>query len=47
MSIAKYILYWKITIFLDGPTRSGVEEYEAMDVDDSDGGPGPQRCKIM
>ncbi|CAC5409480.1 RNA-binding protein 8A-like [Mytilus californianus] len=27
----------------DGPTRSGVEEYEAMEVDDSDGGPGPQR----
>ncbi|KAL5005228.1 hypothetical protein ScPMuIL_018684 [Solemya velum] len=27
----------------DGPTRSGVEDYEAMDVEDEDGGPGPQR----
>lgn len=27
----------------DGPTKSGVEEYEAMEVDTSDGGPGPQR----
>ncbi|XP_033750104.1 RNA-binding protein 8A-like [Pecten maximus] len=26
----------------DGPTRSGVEDFEAMDVDE-DGGPGPQR----
>ena len=33
-------------IFIDAPsgTRGGVEEYEAMEVD-TDGGPGPQRCK--
>lgn len=32
---------------VDAPsgTRGGVEEYEAMEVD-QDGGPGPQRCKF-
>ena len=27
-------------------TRSGVEDYEAMDVDE-EGGPGPQRCRFI
>ena len=35
-------------LFSDGPTggtRGGVDQYEAMEVDE-EGGPGPQRCKI-
>ncbi len=28
-------------------TRSGVEEYEGMEVDESESGPGPQRCKYL
>lgn len=30
----------------EGTTRSGVEDYEAMEVEATtgDGGPGPQRC---
>jgi hypothetical protein len=42
----------KITILytqhiIEGTTRSGVEDYEAMEVEATtgDGGPGPQRCK--
>lgn len=30
----------------DGTTRSGIEDYEAMDIETADGGPGPQRCEI-
>ena len=26
-------------------TKTGVQEYEGMEVDDSEAGPGPQRCK--
>lgn len=32
-------------VFSEGPTKSGVEDYEAMDVEQEDMGPGPQRCK--
>ena len=47
--ITKYshlLSYYLFILFIDAPTgtRAGVEEYEAMEVD-TDGGPGPQRCK--
>ena len=35
-------------LFSDGPTggtRGGVDQYEAMEVDE-EGGPGPQRCEF-
>lgn len=36
-----------IMLVAEGPTRSGVEQYEVMDVDEDvvgGDGPGPQRC---
>ena len=36
--------------FSEGPTHSGVEQYEVMDVDEETAGadgPGPQRCKSI
>ena len=40
------VKYHNFIFTVDGSTRSGVEDYEAMDVDE-EGGPGPQRCKIL
>ena len=49
-----YVYSWSINIhtyiesdcslLFPEATKSGVEEFEAMEVD-GDGGPGPQRCK--
>ena len=33
-----------VSIFKGESAKTGVEEYEGMEVDD-EGGPGPQRCK--
>ena len=45
--IFTYTVTW--CVVSDGPTRSGVEEFEGMDIDDDadKDGPGPQRCKII
>ena len=33
---------------LEGTTKSGIEDYEGMEmeVESGEGGPGPQRCKL-
>ena len=39
-------IFWNFRFVFTEATRSGVEEYEGMEVDGEEG-PGPQRCKYL